>query len=212
MKIGKHTKALIIANGILPSRKLLKVLVGQADYIVCADGGANSAYKLKMKPDIILGDLDSITTKAKKYFNNIPLVFIGDQYSTDLEKAIKHCISKKIKYIDIIGATGDRIDHTIGNLGCFKKFGVMAELKIIDPKGELFLIRKRIKLNTLNRKNVSLIPLSRCEGVTTKNLKYALSNDCMEVGVKEGTSNIAVSDYIVVNVKKGLLLIYHLYK
>lgn len=212
MKKLKPQKALIIANGIQPNISLVKKIVSTVDYIICADGGANHALKMRIKPDVIIGDIDSITPKTKNFYQNVPIIFAGDRDSTDLEKAIKFCVERNIKIIDIIGATGDRIDHTIGNLGCFKKFGKKVNLKIIDPAGELFLVRKNIKLNTIVRKNISLIPLDRCEGVTTINLQYTLKNDTLELGVREGTSNKSTSDYIKVSIKSGTLLLYQFHK
>lgn len=211
MKKLKPQKALVIANGIQPKNSIVKKIVSTVDYIICADGGANHALKMRIKPDVIIGDLDSITPKTKKYYQNVPIIFVGDRDSTDLEKAIKFCIVRNIKIIDIIGATGDRIDHTIGNLGCFKKFGKKVTLKIIDPAGELFLVRKNIKLNTIVRKNISLIPLDQCEGVTTKNLKYSLKNDSLELGIREGTTNKAISDNVTIDLRSGTLLLYHLH-
>ena len=69
-----------------------------SEYIVCADGGANHARRLGITPDIIIGDLDSITASTKNYFKKIPLVLVADQYSTDLEKAIG-CTIKHLQVI-----------------------------------------------------------------------------------------------------------------
>jgi thiamine pyrophosphokinase len=55
---------------------------------------------------------------------------------------------------------------------------------------------------------ISLLPITRCEGVTTKGLKFALHNDVLELGVQEGTSNMATKNIVMVSVKKGKLLIF----
>lgn len=201
-------KTLVIANGTLPSKNILRELVSQANIIICADGGANAARKMYITPDIILGDFDSITSSTKKYFKNIPQLFIENQNSTDLEKAICYCIVKQIPSVIIVGAHGTRIDHSTGALGCFKRFGHLIEMKIVDTVGEITCIRKKISFKTKKKEKLSLIPLDRCEGVTTKHLKYALKNSVLELGIQDGISNEAISKTVSVSVKKGTLLLY----
>ena len=200
--------ALIIANGLIPTITIVRRLVSSADIIVCADGGANHARTLHLTPNVILGDLDSLSPSTKKTFNHIPLLYIEDQESTDLEKAIEFCIQRNISTVDIIGATGDRLDHTTGSLGCFKKYGRDIELRIIDTVGRLQCINKSITFTANVGEKISLIPLDRCSGVTTKNLKYPLTNAVLELGVREGVSNEAVSSKVTVRVMKGTLLLY----
>jgi thiamine pyrophosphokinase len=125
-----------------------------------------------------------------------------------LEKAICYCIVKKISSATIIGATGNRIDHSTGSLGCFKKFGHLIEINIVDTVGELSLIRKKIQCKTKRNEKISLIPLERCERISTRNLKYALKNESLELGIREGISNESTANSITVSVKKGTLLLY----
>src|SRR5713101_5077058 len=128
-------KALIIANGSLPAGSVIRKLLPSCDIIVCADGGANQARKLHITPDIILGDMDSITKSTRTYFSRIPLLVVKDQNSTDLEKAITYCIRQEIKCADVIGALGGRIDHSTGSLGCFPKFRHDIHLRMFDSDG-----------------------------------------------------------------------------
>jgi thiamine pyrophosphokinase len=196
----------------LPSARIVRGLVQSADVIVCADGGANHAKKLKVKPTIILGDFDSIITATKKYFRSVPQLQINDENSTDLEKAIAYCIKQKIESADIIGAFGDRLDHTTGSLGCFKKFGKKIELKFIDSVGVLTRINNSETIKTKKGEKLSLIPSGRCVGVSTKNFKYELKNAVMEIGVLEGISNVALSTSVTISVRRGILLLYRFHR
>jgi thiamine pyrophosphokinase len=200
--------ALIIANGILPHPDYVRALVKFANFVVCADGGANHAQTLGIKPDIIIGDFDSITPATKIFFQNILQLHLDDQNTTDLEKAIDHCLDRKITSIDVVGALGSRIDHTTGSLGCFKKYGNKIHIRMIDSMGELTLIRKELHIEMREGEKLSLIPLDRCTGVTTTNLKYALNNDILELGVREAISNEATSIHVSVQVGSGTLLLY----
>lgn len=200
--------ALIIANGPLPAQPALRKLVVAADLIVCADGGANQARKRAITPDIILGDLDSIAPATKKHFSRLPIILIEDQESTDLEKAISFCAQRGIRQADIVGALGERIDHATGSLGCFKKFGNKIGLRFHDDYGVLFQVRGRTSFKARKGQKISLIPLDRCSGITTRNLLYPLKNETLELGVREGISNQATSSPVTVSVKKGTLLLY----
>ena len=200
--------ALIIANGTLPHPDFVRALVNFANLVVCADGGANHAQTLEIKPDIIIGDFDSITPETKIFFQDIIQLHLEDQNTTDLEKAIEHCLERKITSIDIVGALGSRIDHTTGSLGCFKKHGNKIHIRIIDSMGELTLVRKETHLEMREGEKLSLIPLDRCTGVTTTNLKYPLNNDILELGVHEGISNEATSTHVSIQLGSGTLLLY----
>ncbi len=99
-------KALIIANGALPSRRLVRRLASAADIVICADGGANKTRPMRITPDFIIGDMDSITPSTKKYFHRIPSMFVEDQDSTDLEKAIQLCIDMMCTSVNVVGGRG----------------------------------------------------------------------------------------------------------
>ena len=205
-------QALIIANGALPPRQIVRPLVSSADIVICADGGANAARRLRIQPDIILGDFDSIQPSTRKFFRRVPQLLIDDQNSTDMEKALQYCAEREISSVDVVGATGNRIDHTTGSLGCLKKFGDRLQLRFIDAVGELSMVRGSVELSTNIGDKLSLIPLERCTGVTTANLKYALDNDLLELGVREGISNEAIGHRITISVRQGTLLLYRFHK
>jgi thiamine pyrophosphokinase len=200
--------ALIIANGFLPSDSRVRRLRATADVVVCADGGANRARGVGIKPDIILGDLDSLSLATRRFYKDTPIFEIPDQESTDLEKAILFCIALGAASADILGALGGRIDHITGSLGCFKRFGKKIELRFIDQYGELSRIQNSVRLKTRRGQKISLIPLDRCTGVTTRNLKYPLRNDILETGVREGISNEATGGFATISLKRGTLLLF----
>ena len=201
-------KALIIANGTQPPLTIVRPIAQSADLIICADGGANHALKMNIKPHIIIGDFDSILASTKVYYSNIPQIIDPDQESTDLEKTITYCVTRKVVSVDIVGATGDRLDHTTGTLGCFKKFGEQITLRLVDSIGALTLIRSSLTLQTKMREKLSLIPLEKCTGITTVNMKYELHDDILELGFREGISNEAIAEEVSISVKTGTLLLY----
>ncbi len=201
-------RALILANGHPPSKRLLTALLKDADYFVCADGGANTAARMKLKPHAIVGDMDSITSDVRARYRRVPFYRSADQDSTDLEKAMQWVLSKNVDRIVVVGALGKRPDHTIGNMGVLRRFSPKATVTMVDESGELWYVgtdlRQEVPIGTM----VSLIPLTRCDGVTTEGLQFSLDHETLELGVREGTSNVAVSTTIRVTVESGSLLLY----
>ncbi|MBA4312090.1 MAG: thiamine diphosphokinase [Chlorobiaceae bacterium] len=200
--------ALIIANGNISNPDFVRGLAKFASQIICADGGANHARELGIKPSLIIGDFDSILPSTQTYFHDVAQIQIDDQYSTDLEKAIQYSIDHSITSIDIVGALGTRIDHSTGSLGCFKKFGTRIHIRMLDSEGELTLIRNEVHLDMHKGEKLSLIPLDKCTGISTINLKYNLNNESLELGIHEGISNEAISEKITIRVAAGTLLLY----
>ncbi len=199
--------ALIVANGELPPRDIVRRLIRRAGLVVCADGGANRLRRFRIAPDIILGDLDSISPATARHYRNTPTLEYPDQVSTDLEKAIRLSIQLGIRSADVIGALGGRIDHTTGSLGCFKRFGDEIDLRFHGGGGVLSRIRRKVILKTRRGETISLIPLDRCTGITTKGLKYPLNSESLETGVREGISNEATGRTATISVKWGTLLL-----
>ncbi len=203
-------RALIIANGEPPRKQLLQSLSKQADVVVCADGGTNTALKFGIRPDAIVGDLDSVHAEALVKFQRVPTYEDTDDETTDLEKAISWTVKQKYDHITVVGASGKRLDHTVGNLGVLPKFYPDALVRFVDDLGEMMYVGKELTVEARRGDVVSLIPLNRCEGITTAGLRYALEDETLELGVREGTSNIVLASPVTIKVKKGHLLLFKL--
>ena len=107
--------AVIIGGGEYPTARLPLQIINNASYIVCCDGAADEFIARGGTPDAIVGDGDSITDGNKEKFSHI-LHIVGEQESNDQTKAVRFCIAQGKKRIAIVGATGKREDHTIGNI------------------------------------------------------------------------------------------------
>jgi thiamine pyrophosphokinase len=204
-------KAIVICNGEMPPKKIIKGAFDQASprpLVICADGGANKARRFRIRPDVIIGDLDSITRRTRRHFARVKTILIRDQNSTDLEKALDYLIEKKIYTVIVIGATGRRTDHTAANFSIIKKYSRAMNVVFLDEYCETSVIRQKISWNAPLGQTISLSPLGRCDGITTHGLKYPLRNETLELGVREGASNEVVSNPVSIEVKKGSLLMF----
>ncbi len=204
--------ALVLANGEAPSKKLLSRLLKESSIFVCADGGANSAARYNLKPDVIVGDLDSASKSTLKKFARVEILKVVDDYSTDLEKTLSWVTEKGFQTVVVAGATGGRLDHFLGNLSAMVKFSSKASIKFVDDTGEWIYIDRSKELHIPVGATISLIPVSHCEGIVTKGLRWNLNIESLELGVRDGTSNVVVESPIHISVAKGNLILFHLYQ
>jgi len=205
-------KAVIICNGRIENYSYYDKYIKDADYIICADGGASHAKKLGLKPDVLLGDFDSLNRDDFTYFNKMDieiLEFPVNKDMTDTELAVMHAADKGCDFIVLIGALGSRADHSLANVMLLKRMldrGIKGI--IIDENNEITLINDKIELEGDSNTNVSLIPITeKVEGVTTNGLYYPLRNATIEMGSTWGISNRFVCDRAEVSITSGLMLV-----
>ncbi|MCF7793115.1 MAG: thiamine diphosphokinase [Candidatus Cloacimonetes bacterium] len=105
----------IIGNGEKPEEKLKEIIL-QSDVIIAADGGANHCGELDIKPDYIIGDLDSIFPENKHKFCNAKIIRIEEQQTSDLEKTLNFASTLSPDLIRLFSIFGRRSDHTLYSL------------------------------------------------------------------------------------------------
>ena len=200
--------ALVICNGEVLSNIAIAPLLRKKPFIVCADGGANRARKLGIRPDVIIGDLDSITPSTKKFFSNVETIKVESQFSTDLEKALDYLVKHRYRSAVVVGAIGGRPDHSLSNFSILKKYHGRIHLMFSDSLCDIQIIDRKIVFESGIGSVISLLPLGRCDGITTAGLEFPLHNESLELGVREGTSNTVIWSPVRISVKKGSLLLF----
>jgi thiamine pyrophosphokinase len=201
-------KAVILANGKPPSGRVLNFHVDSSDLFICADGGANAAAALNVMPQVIIGDLDSVREATLKKFSKSKVIRIREQESTDLEKALAFAVAQGCGSIVLLGATGGRIDHEIGNLSALFKYSRKTKIICIDKHGTLMPVAGNISIELPAGTTVSLLPLTSCEGITTTGLRWNLKNETLKFGLREGTSNVVEKNPVTVRHRKGALVLF----
>lgn len=202
-------KCLIIANGQLPKKKDINYLV-KIGYskIICADGGANSAFRLNLVPDLIIGDLDSISQNIFDFYSDkSEIKKIERQNDTDVEKALKYAISKKYKEVILLGATGDRLDHSFCNLGIALKFDDKIKVMILHEKSFLMVVKDEIDFKTSINETISIYGFDEKTKVSSKGLKYELNKTSLQFGVRESTSNEALGNSVKIKTENGKIFV-----
>jgi thiamine pyrophosphokinase len=202
-------RCIILANGKAPKKEILLYLrrIGY-NILICADGGANSAYKMNLVPDYIIGDLDSIREDVLREFTNTSkIIRISRQNDTDVEKCLKFAVKNGIKEAVLTGVTGDRLDHTFCNLGIVVKFFDIIKLRIIAENSLLKALKGYSEINTVPGEIISIYGLDPVTRITSKGLKYKLDNVSLPFGKKESTSNRALGKKVSLDVKGGVIFV-----
>lgn len=113
--------AVILANGDYPTAPLPLQLLHGARYVACCDGGANEYIAKGHLPDIIIGDGDSLCDAYRERYAAL-IHHNPDQETNDQTKAVQHLHTLGMRRIAIVGATGKREDHTIGNISLLMEY------------------------------------------------------------------------------------------
>lgn len=167
-------KVVIVANGKFPKKFSVLNILRTAKQIICCDGGANKLLLNGFTPSVIIGDIDSISKENKQKFKE-KIIKINDQETNDLTKAVNWCVENNIDSVVIIGATGNREDHTIGNVFLLPSYLQKIKVSMFTDYGVYFPINQPTQFRSYKGQQISIFPAEYNSKVTTHNLKYPLN-------------------------------------
>lgn len=203
----KTGSAVILANGLFPSLPQGLDLLKQAELLICCDGAADKLIAYGLKPHHIIGDLDSVSDEIREQYAAV-LIHSDDQDSNDLTKAVFYCIEKACPSVSILGATGLREDHTLGNISLMLEYAPRIDVQIISDFGIFFLVRSGEELTAYPGEKISFFSVDNRVCVTSKGLKYPL-NQMQLSNWYTATLNEAVSDSFSLHFESDLPLIVY---
>ena len=207
MNLKHVVPTVIIANGRFPSHPVPLSQIEKADYIVCTDGAANDFITRGGIPDAIVGDCDSISDENRLRYAQI-LHPYSDQETNDLTKSVHFCVQNGIKEIVIVGGTGYREDHTLGNISLLADYIEIAEVVMYTNYGILTAMRGTVSFSGYRGQPVSLFPIDRAP-ITTHNLKYPLTGRVL-TNWWQGTLNETTDDTFTIE-SIGRVVVFRAY-
>jgi thiamine pyrophosphokinase len=203
------TYCVLIGNGeYSPSDKYNHIL-DNAKCIICADGGANYAYRQQLKPDWIIGDLDSIEPEVLKYFRrqHISILKLKSQQNNDLEKAIRKAIQLGHQQLILIGFFGQKLDQTLATIQVVKKYLRKVRLVLYSSPYEIYPLQPgKYTFPAKPGDQVSIFGFPRAYGITTTGLRWTLTNENLSEGSR-GVSNSSINNPIEISFTRGFLLL-----
>ncbi|HIH09544.1 MAG TPA: thiamine diphosphokinase [Candidatus Diapherotrites archaeon] len=206
-------RAVLVCNGSIDTKHLY-VHIGNGDFLIAVDGGANKLIKTNFVPSLLIGDMDSISSAAQKKYRKVKqLKFSPDGNLVDLELALNYCIEKNLRDILVLGAVGSRVDMTLANILCLAKLPGNTNCRIMHENQEIFLLPKKFIFVSVPGEKVSFIPLGGdVKGLTLRGFKFELKDYTLPFGTGIGISNELRSKRAGVSFTHGKLLCVHMHK
>ena len=198
----------VLANGSFPSHPIAKKYLNKSGTIICTDGAADKLIDSGKNPDIIIGDFDSTSIKGKDRTGE--WIETRDQNKTDLEKTFEWCIMNNIKKIVLLGSSGKREDHTIGNLFTIAKYHDEIKCEIITNHAKIICVYGENYISADTNQNISIIATEPIESITLNGLQYNMRNESLLPSAR-AISNKAISDkFYLESTGKVLVFLNHI--
>jgi thiamine pyrophosphokinase len=196
----------ILANGTFPVHPVPLSRLREADMIVCCDGAAEKLVASGFEPGIIIGDLDSVSPDLKERYREI-LVQDFDQETNDLTKAVNWCVAAGIREVAILGATGIREDHTLGNISLLADYSEKIDAMMLTDTGTFRVFDRNVTIGSNPGQQVSIFSIDPNLSVTSSGLKYPLSNLTLHSWWR-GTLNEASDREFSLEFEKGKVILF----
>jgi thiamine pyrophosphokinase len=209
-----NKRAVIFANGEVADIKRLDILLQPNDMLIAADGGLRHLLQLGKWPQVLMGDLDSVTPEEVEHAkqNGVAIQqYLVDKNETDLQLAIDYALQAGCTSIVIVAALGGRLDQTLGNLFLLTRPPLQnIDVRLDDGYAEVFLIRTKAEIIGEPGETVSLLPYGvPAVDVKTENLRYPLNFETLFPDQTRGISNVMESSCARVSLSKGILICIH---
>lgn len=202
--------AVIVGNGQFPKKEYPLYLLESADYVVCCDGALDTYLRHfrgrnLRRPDVVIGDMDSLSKKTAERFRDIA-VKIDEQETNDQSKAFHYILEHfpDVDTIHILGATGKREDHTIGNLSLLMEYaremrrqdcGRTVSVDIVSDWSTAFAITDSCTLDVGEGRSVSIICPDNSLNIKSEGLVWPTDNVVFD-NLWQTTLNRASADRI----------------
>ena len=175
----------ILCDGEFPRKDYPLYLLDSADAVVCCDGSVvnylrhtRKRFGEERKPEAVVGDMDTLSGKWQKRLERL-IVHESEQDDNDLTKAMRYVLSKhpEVSEIHILGATGKREDHTIGNLGLLMEYTRLFDLEgiqvdIVSDYSTAFAITDSCELHVGEGRRVSLFSPDNSLTIKSEGLQW----------------------------------------
>ena len=204
-------KAAILANGELRYPHQVRALAAQAGLLVAADGGSRHARAVGLRPDLIVGDLDSLTALEREGWVQAGVELIhhpAEKDETDLELALIEAVKRGATEIVVLTALGGRTDQLLANVLLL----ALPELRkvqacIVEGVETILLIHGEVQIVGEVGDVLSLIPIGGdCHDVWTEGLEYPLAGESLCLSRARGISNVFAEPRATVRLGRGMLL------
>lgn len=206
---------LIFANGVISDPTWVTPHLETAAVVIAADGGTRHLMALGWPPDVVIGDMDSLSVEAEAMIRAAgaeTLHYPRSKDETDLELALLYAIDRFPGHdILVLGAMGGRLDQTLANILLLAHPALDGRcVRLIEGRETAWLVDHETTIDGAPGDVVSLIPLDGPVHVAeTGGLRWPLRDEHLEFGPARGVSNEMTADSAYVRLNSGRLLCIH---
>lgn len=194
LSINHIVDAVILANGDYPQAVMPLKMLREAPFVACCDGGANEYISRGFKPNVIIGDGDSLSADNKELFADI-INKVPDQETNDQTKAVCFLLEQGIKNIAIVGATGKREDHTLGNISLLIEYMRMgADIRSYTDYGVFIPCKDNCTFDSFPGQKISIFNIS-AHSMKSIGLEYPIYDF---TALWQGTLNKSISNQFTI--------------
>lgn len=169
-------ECVIVANGLFPSGSLALELLNTASFIIACDGAVIQLEKRGKIPQAVVGDLDSLSQDLRERYAD-RLHRVEDQETNDLTKAVNYAEAAGYKEVLILGATGLREDHTLGNISLLIGYASRFErVEMLSDYGWFTPVLHTVTLASYPGQPVSLFSLYPHQAISVQGLLYPIEH------------------------------------
>jgi len=210
--MNSNTKELtvIVADGTFPEHEIPLGYIKDAGRIVCCDGSTENLLRAGFIPEAIVGDMDSLSKNlAEKYRNRI---FRDENQDTnDLTKAVSWCIKRGYKDLVIVGGTGKREDHALGNISLLVEYARDVNVIMVTDTGILVPLLESTDISSFPGQQISVFAIDAGMEISSRGLRYPLNGKKI-VNWWIATLNEALEDSFTLEFKQGRVIVYMKFK
>tara|TARA_Y100000992_G_scaffold164965_1_gene110766 strand:- start:382 stop:1017 length:636 start_codon:yes stop_codon:yes gene_type:complete len=197
------SSSVLIANGKKPKNKKIIEILKNAKNVICVDNGYELASELNITPSVVIGDLDSVD--INKISKDILIIKDEDQNTNDLEKALNYCLSKNIRDIILVGATGERDDQNLATILVSLEYIEQLNIEILSDLYSIEFVNGERDFEATPMREVSLISMDKENTITTQGLKYNLDKSKLS-SATHGISNYSIGENFSISCSSPLIV------
>ena len=193
-----------VLNGPDFSVSQLRDLMDRAAFVMAADGAAERCWEAGRVPDVVIGDLDSLSPETRIHMKEV--VLEEDQDLTDTQKLLRYAEARGYQQITLAGIEGDLPDHALASWGACAQSGL--EITVQLRRGQAWVVKSAMGIEVLPGARISLMPLVPCTGVWLSGVEWPVEGRDLSLDGEFSISNRAVTDRVEVRLSGGVAILF----